>query len=243
MTKNVALAKVKAKIKALLAMNIENGASENEAMTAMAKVGELLQQYNLSMTDISELHEEGCISDFFATGSKHSGVEVDIGVMVAQFTSTKIWMSRGNEITLQFFGTESDIDLAKYIINVVKNAFDTEYSKFKASEMYVTYTGHRRVLNTSFRRGFANRINDRIKEMIAENNKAYTASTGTALVIVEKSKFVEEEFAKLNMKLRSATRYQRRAVNGNAYNAGGAAGNKVNLNRPVGGSASKMIGG
>jgi hypothetical protein len=242
MTNNVNLAKIKAKIKALLAMNIDNGASENEAMVAMAKVGELLQQYNLSMMDIGEVREEGCITAQYTTDSKHSGVEVDVASVVAKFTSTKVWMVRQKDsIVLSFFGAQSDVDLANYLVMVVKNAYENEYAKFKMSEAYVSYTGHRRTLNTSFRRGFVHRVNARISDMINENNKAYAASTGTALVIVEKAKFVEEEFSKMNMKLRKQTRYQRTATNGSAYNAGSSAGNNVSFNRPVGGGNQKYI--
>jgi len=242
MTKNVELAKVKAKILALTAMTVENGASEAEAFMAMKKVGQLLEQYNISMTDIAEVRNETCVTGEYDTGSKHSGVEVSVSVPISQFTNTKVWMSRTRSgIILNFFGVDTDVELAKYLVAIVANAFNTEYSKFKATEHYINYHGHRRVLNTSFMRGFTNRVNDRIIELTRANTKTYQNTTGTALVVVEKSKFVEEEFGKIGMKLRKAARYQTRARDRNAYGAGQSAGNKVTLNRPVGGSSTKQI--
>lgn len=242
MTNNIELAKVKAKILALTAMTVENGASEAEAFMAMKKVGQLMEQYNISMTDIAEVRKELCITGQYETGSKHSGVEVSVSTTISRFTNTKVWMTRTHSgIVLNFFGIDTDVELAKYLVAIVANAFNTEYSKFKATDHYVNYHGHRRVLNTSFLRGFTNRVNDRIIELTRANNKTYEATTGTALVVVEKSKFIEEEFGKIGMRLRKASRYQTRARDSGAYGAGQSAGNKVTLNRPVGGSSTKQI--
>ena len=46
------------KIKKLLAMSEENGASENESMMASEKALELLKQHNLSLSDIKEEDQE-----------------------------------------------------------------------------------------------------------------------------------------------------------------------------------------
>ncbi|RYJ03496.1 MAG: DUF2786 domain-containing protein, partial [Acetobacteraceae bacterium] len=60
MDQQTELAKVKARIRALAAKTVERGCSEAEAMAAAAKVGELLEVYGLSMSEV-ELREEACV--------------------------------------------------------------------------------------------------------------------------------------------------------------------------------------
>jgi Protein of unknown function (DUF2786). len=47
-----ALDKLKLRIQALRAKTIDNGCTEDEALSAAAKVAELLDRYDLSLTDI-----------------------------------------------------------------------------------------------------------------------------------------------------------------------------------------------
>ena len=53
------LEKLKGRIQALRAKTVENGCTEEEALSAAAKVADLLDQYDLSLTDV-ELREEAC---------------------------------------------------------------------------------------------------------------------------------------------------------------------------------------
>ena len=46
------LDKLKVRIQALRAKTIDNGCTEDEALSAAAKVAELLDRYDLSMTDV-----------------------------------------------------------------------------------------------------------------------------------------------------------------------------------------------
>ena len=53
------LDKLTARIQALRAKTIDNGCTEDEALTAAAKVAELLDRYDLSLSDV-ELRAEPC---------------------------------------------------------------------------------------------------------------------------------------------------------------------------------------
>ena len=55
----VALDKLKLRIQALRAKTIDNGCTEDEALSAAAKVAELLDRYDLSLTDI-DIREAPC---------------------------------------------------------------------------------------------------------------------------------------------------------------------------------------
>jgi len=54
-----ALDKLKTRIQALRAKTIDNGCTEDEALSAVAKVAELLDRYDLSLTDV-EIREAPC---------------------------------------------------------------------------------------------------------------------------------------------------------------------------------------
>src|SRR5260221_14044674 len=64
-----ALEKLKSPIQALRAKTIGNGCTEEEALSAAAKVAELLDRHDLSLTDI-EIREEQCERVEFETWRK-----------------------------------------------------------------------------------------------------------------------------------------------------------------------------
>ena len=122
--------------------------------------------------------------------------------------------------------------------------------------------GQRRIATHSFMTGFMDRINHRIWELVRERKaeaqraaeatreemeermigasmaaqaEAASQLTGTALIIKEKEDHIEEEYAKLGMKL-VYRKVKTVSYNSEALNAGSEAGKSVNLNRPLGGS-------
>ena len=68
-TKIDALDKLKARIQALRAKTTDNGCTEDEALSAAAKVAELLDRHDLSLTDI-EIRDEHCERIEFETWRK-----------------------------------------------------------------------------------------------------------------------------------------------------------------------------
>lgn len=220
------LSAVKRKIRALLSKTTDAGATESEAMFAMNKVGELLVQYNLSMDEVT-LREEPCVTKAFSTGSKRRDVTWNIHSGIAQMLGVKVWLNRRSTgIAWEFFGLESDVDMAIYLYDFIHKAERTAKEAFKKTEIYRNWHGgNRKTLTTNFQTGFGQRINDRLIEIARENEKiereahafhtakaakegimvgttdeaqaeAARQKTGTALIVVAKAKKVEEEFKK-----------------------------------------------
>lgn len=229
------LTNIKNKIRALMNKTVENGATESEAFSAMKIVGKLLDEYNLSMDEFS-VRNETCVTEFYSTKNKHMNEQVMVASGVAKFCSVKVWMQRTNKgIDIYFFGLEPDVQMAIYLISMIGTVYANEFNSFKESFIYNSYNGHRRVLASNFQKGYASKINVRFDQMVKEAKVAQTAnnSTSTALVIVEKSKFVEEEFRKSGPKLVSQKSYSSSKYNAEARIAGEKAGNKANLSRPI----------
>ena len=66
-----ALDKLKVRIQALRAKTVDNGCTEDEALSAAAKVAELLDRYDLSLTDV-ELRAAPCERRVYETQEANS---------------------------------------------------------------------------------------------------------------------------------------------------------------------------
>lgn len=93
--------KLKARIQGLRAKTIENGCTEEEALSAAAKVAELLDTYDLSMTDV-ELRQEACERAEFETQKKQS-LPLDACIpAIAEFADCKVWRMKNPDGAFRF---------------------------------------------------------------------------------------------------------------------------------------------
>jgi hypothetical protein len=241
MSQTTELAKVKARIRALAAKTTDRGCSEAEAMIAAQKVGELLQVYGLSMSEV-ELREEICVQrEVIITGPRLQAVG-GVFLSIIRLTGAKGWMN--GRTTFVLFGLEPDVLMGEYLIHLVAGAVDREEFAYRGSEAYrrSRMTPQNRL--RSFRYGFAERVADRLDEIARHRQEAEAAGregagSGTALVVA-KEKRVAEAFRDLGIRLvsRSTTRLVR---DGTAFQHGKAAGGRVGLERPVGAEAGGRV--
>lgn len=241
MSQHSEIEKVKARIKALAAKTIDNGCTEQEAMLAMEKVGELLRIFNLSMAECLSFEKANVnfITDSYVFNSKNHPSWDSALVHIGKFCDCRVWVnynySFGKKVSSQvnFFGMEPDVEMAKYLVDVIAKAHETELAKFKTTEEYVNYPYHRRRITTDFSKGFASGVGDKLTVLKRKNDlENQKHVTGTSLVLV-KMEHVNREFGKTGMRLRTRTRTQ--GINSRSgYNQGKSAGSRINVNRPVG---------
>ncbi len=223
------LDKVKRQIRALSMRTTANGCTEAEAVEAMEKVGEYLTLYNLTMDEV-ELSQEKCIQATINLHRRTLPRWAYIFASIGTFTQTKAWMSKP---LVNFFGFEPDVTLAVYLAKVLMQAMDTETRRFKHSSAY-QLSLRRRHLTHSFQLGLVRRLSDRLEE---------SRPRGQSLILV-KTSAIEKELRRQNPKLRfRPVNHGKSWVNSNAYGAGQDAGDRVNLNRPVGAGAGSQIAG
>ena len=223
------------KLRALRERTIENGCTEEAAYAAAAMALKLQTKYNLSMSDI-EIGVERCLLGFVETGRmRHHEAQYTLqGIKV--FTDTICYLDdcpTGKMIC--FFGQPEDVELAKYLCKMVKGAMDQELAVYKARcKMIGEPTGRQQ--SHSFLLGMANRVSRRLKDMKAEANRETKQSTGRDLVLGKRTA-VQAAFDKdIPFKLRSGGHGGSVNNDHGAYSDGQAAGSRVNLNRPLGGS-------
>lgn len=242
MDQQTELAKIKARIRALTAKTVDRGCSEAEAMAAAAKVGELLDIYGLSMSEV-ELREVACVQRRLAFAGPQRTALRWLFPALLRFCECRGWTDGRQDMVL--FGLEPDVQMAEWLLHVIAAALLFEEARFRASPAYTARRHQAQAVLRSFRYGFADRLSKRLAELAearaetlrasrngTTNGTANGGGASTALVLAKERK-LEEGFRGLGLRLRSA--YSQVTVRDRgAYGQGAAAGGRVGLGRPVG---------
>jgi Protein of unknown function (DUF2786) len=227
------LDKLKGRILGLQSKTVDNGCTEEEALAAAAKVAELLDQYDLSLTDV-EIRQELCERSEYETWAKQS-VPLDGCIpAIAEFTDCRVWREKNprGQFRFVFFGLQSDVAVAHYLCDLIDRTMLTELARFKVTPGYLRYRqSDRRTISASFLHGMATSIALKLTAMKAQRDDAHRA-TGRDLVVV-KAAVVDDELAKLGMSFYKAKPGRRRIAE-DAYATGHAAGKKVSINPGIG---------
>ncbi len=228
-----ALDKLKARIQGLRAKTTDNGCTEGEALSAAAKVAELLDRHDLSLSDI-ELRDAPCETREFETNRKKRIPLDDCVGAIARFCDCRVWREKNpaGEARYVFFGHRPDVEVAHYLTEVIDLAVRTELGRFKTTAAYQKFPHKERHLaNASFTLGMVASIAAKLDAMKAGRDQANNQSSGRDLVVL-KAAVVDAELEKLDLKLRRAPRASR-MVSPTAYDAGGAAGAGVVINAAI----------
>jgi len=216
---NPALERVKRIIRELQAKTTENGCTEAEAMAAAQKMGELLEKHDLEMDEVGLKRETAdCKKQVMRAADNYAG---SLCTAIGRLCDLIVW--RTGEGNFTFFGTPHDLLVGEYLYEVCSEAMDYGWSE------YMQVHGYSMKKRQSYRMGFANRAGTRLMELREARKRA---ATGNSLVVV-KDQLVKSEFDKLGMNLRKAAPQQ--IADTQAYLQGVAAGERVNLNNPLGG--------
>jgi len=231
------LDKLKFRIQALRAKTIANGCTEDEALSDAAKVAELLDRHDLSLSDV-ELRGSPCERRVYETHRKKRIPLDDCIGAIAHFCDCRVWREKNaaGESSYVFFGLGADVEVAHYLAELIDGAVRAELGRFKTSVDYARFRHQERHLaNASFALGMVASIGDRLVVIKASRDQV-NESTGRGLIVI-KTSVVDAEFDKLDLKLRTQ-RSSGRMVSMTAYEAGGAAGASLAINPGLGESQS-----
>jgi len=251
MSQAVELTRVKARIKALTEKTVANGCTQAEAMSAAEMVGRLLERYALNMDEI-EIRASRCMQREVPLGGKRRRPIDGCIVSIARFCGCKVWLAQATDEKgtsagepargkcYIFFGFETDAELATYLFNVINRAVTTETGSFKAAHPRLRAVRLRQA-TSGFQHGLVARVADRLDAMHAEREATVKAqrATGTALMLA-KHQVVDDAFRETDVRLVSMSAVGAQ-VDGRAYREGWAAGEKVNLSRPMRGEGRDLL--
>jgi len=209
------------KIRALQGKTTDNGCTEEEAMAAAKMVGELLERYNLSETEIRA--ESACTTNEIDTGRKRDHAVARCLSAIARFTDIKAWRTTPGRYNAEgrikhvFFGHRVDTEVRRTPLPLLPPR--------PGDRRDATKRGIRN--RTSFMYGMADRMSKTLRDM-KDAELAARPSDCTALMVV-KDQVVEAEFDKLGMNMRKG----KRGTNGdaNAYAHGVIAGAQVQFHK------------
>lgn len=219
-----------AKVRALLAKTIENGATEAEALFAAAKAAELMAKYDLEMDEV-EAREAGVKQadrDMDPVFAHHLA---RVCWAIADLCGVRTWGDGGGALLSKqtFFGLPHDVEVAGYLADVCERAMANDLASASAAGGWALFPRKRAVLSDSFLAGMSRRLSERISELAWTRKRA----TGSALVPL-KDAIIEREMEDKGIELEDS-RVGKRDVDREAFRQGRAAGEKVGLNAAVGG--------
>ncbi|MFC3127553.1 DUF2786 domain-containing protein [Pseudoroseomonas globiformis] len=231
MSQAVEVEKVKVRIRALLAKTISNGCTEAEALAAADMVGRLMSLYTLSMDEVL-LREASCVQKSVAFGGIRRRPIDGCVPSLARFCDCKVWITRENGLGQYiFFGHETDVAMALYLYAVIARGMAHEARLFKEA-LAVKAPVLRRQRLRAYQCGIANRISDRLEDMLRlrQNDISAARSDGGALVIM-KQDLVEAAFRDISIRLVAGR--TRQVHSDSSFRQGYNAGDRINLNRPL----------
>jgi Protein of unknown function (DUF2786) len=228
--------KLRNRIEGLRAKTLANGCTEGEALAAAAKVAELLDRYDLSLTDI-EIRSAPCERRAYETHHRKRIPLDDCISAIADFCDCKVWREKdaAGEGIYVFFGLRSDVEAAHYLTELIDGAVRSELGRYKTSPEYRRFRHQERhMANASFALGMVASIADKLTAIKAARDTVNNG-TGRGLVVL-KGSVVAAEFEKLGLGLRTIDRPSR-MVSPSAYDAGGVAGASLAIDPAIRGKS------
>ncbi|MDR3437445.1 DUF2786 domain-containing protein [Telmatospirillum sp.] len=224
------LDKLKGRLQALRAKTVANGCTEEEALAAAAKVAELLDRHDLSLSDL-EIREELCATSAVVTNRKQRQPISACVPAIAEYCDCKVWREKdeNGRVRYVFFGLRPSIEMAHYVYDVISAAMQTAWQQYADSRRFIRYGRDERA---SFLLGMAVSIAAKLEAMKARRDEANRVGNGRDLVVVRHA-IVDAEYAKLDLNLRQG-RASGKKVAAAPFAAGQVAGQALALHPGVG---------
>lgn len=228
------------RIRAMQAKAENEAATENEAMQAAAMAAKLMAKHEVTEEELALIAggAEGIVMQRLNHGTKqmhHALKYAAHGIETLTETRGYVGTSFFGDQRLVFTGLDSDVEMALYLSMLIKGAADRAWRSHAKGR----YFSNRNRSRKSFLIGFGWRVKERLIEL-AEERKAARSSGSTALV-VRKDALIDDYLAAQDVDIEPQR--TRKTVIDDNYNQGAAAGDDVNLSRPIenGGSSPHQI--
>ena len=226
------------RIQKLLKLSVENGASENEAMQAADKAQKLLQEHNLS---ISDLKDEDQVEPM---DSEDVEVDRDLWKGYIRNSTAKLYFCKTYTTmkldkhyrrikVITFVGRKSNrmvaTEMCKYFINTIERLTAEEFKAVPGSRASINRMSH------AFKQGAASRLSRRLEDKYNEIVPAYIPQgnpDGLPVLYKNEQMAITKWLEQKGIKLRSAKSSMsiRDRV---AYSRGSEKGNGIGINTQV----------
>jgi hypothetical protein len=197
--------RVKDKITLLLRKTTEAGCTEAEAQSAFALAMRLMAEHNLSMADLDAASHGGSATVFVEQTTGNIGqwlAEYQLACSICTrhffvhaFKTTTVHQG-SNGLTITFFGTRENVDVARFVFSSLLAAFDRLWLAHRKRKPW-SPKGDRRAYVVGVAKGFSDRLDEERAVMRAENeilgnrNEIQLASVVEALNAAFQRKYPE----------------------------------------------------
>ena len=216
------------RIKKLLTLANNSGATEAEAKNAMAMAQRLMTKYNISMANVgndkpSERHRRH--EQYFTRKGSLNPADKEIAVILNRFYKVKILFNGG--CSLVMVGTPENIEIAKYVHGYLRAVFFKCWNSFKETVAFPNKADYYFGLQT----GICEKMHE--AENSAKSEETQEACKNYELVLVKNkeaiSNYIYDTFGKLGKsRRRSASR-----MDANSFYAGKAKGSTISINQAI----------
>lgn len=216
------------RIKKLLTLANNSGATEAEAKNAMAMAQRLMTKYNISMANVGNdkpserniRHEQ-----YFTRKGSLNPADKEIAVILNRFYKVKILFSGG--CSLVMVGTPEDIEIAKYVHGYLRAVFFKCWNEYKETAAFPNKADYYFGLQT----GICEKMHE--AENSAKSEETQEACKKYELVLVKNKEaianYIYDTFGKLGRsRRRSASR-----MDANSFYAGKAKGSTISINQAI----------
>jgi hypothetical protein len=221
---------IMARIRALQAKTTASGCTEAEAEAAASTVDRLLEQYELTIDEVTIKTSTDVEMTTIENVGHHAVRYAAKGV--SEFCDCKVWLDN-HDNDLVFLGLEVDVQIAEYLTLLFWRAIDRESGAYTLLNPDYTLSprSERESMKWSFEVGMAGRLAERLKTLKSKRDFA-RQQTGTSLVLA-KQPLIDGAFATLGISLGQSR--GRRAEHNHAYLAGRTAAEGVSIGQGIAG--------
>lgn len=216
-------------IRALREKTVANGCTEDEAIAAAAKWAQMLRDHNLTLDEVDlrtspfgrhrEHHEDAVGERLWKPATS-----------IAELTGAVFWTSSAgvHPVQINFFGFDHEVAVAKYLIEICAGAMRREARRVEREWGLLVPAARRRKVNP-FLDGMADRLQQRILALVPPK------VAGTGLIVLRKELIIAE-MALVGINLQDKRTRPSMDLD-DTYRDGLRAGDRVALNRAMGGAA------
>ncbi|RWX70449.1 hypothetical protein EN780_03375 [Mesorhizobium sp. M4B.F.Ca.ET.089.01.1.1] len=218
--------KLAKRIRALAAMTVENGCTEDEAIVAARKLADTLAEHNMTL-DEAMMREQP-----FAEQTRKSHDDL-IGERlwkpadaISFLTGSRYWSSANGvyPTSITFFGFDHEVEVARYMLAICSRAMQD--GKRRVEHQYaLKVPAHRRAHVIAYLDGMADTLRRRIRAL-----KPATP-TGSGLIVLHRA-LIDAALKERGTEIEQRRTRASRDLDP-SYLAGAAAGERVSLNQGV----------
>ncbi len=224
---NKSHAEIVDRIRKFLAMTVERGAGEAEAIFAARKAAELMAEYDISLTDLEDKpqgHE--AIFTTYVFDPEFTRAVYRILDAISSLCHVRTFVAGPLAGKISMIGLDVDTKIAEYLLNVCINAMKHEVDK--ASRAWLLQVRMISRKRASFLDGLAVRLEERLQELAWARSRS-----GNALVVITDD--VVDDVLKRRGVERGSSLVRGREGDEESRTSGKRAADTISLNNALGG--------